>query len=586
MKFIELFKNSSIQIFDDRKYWTDEQKETEISEQKLTMQEFLGNMANYKTMNDLGAGVFFQPNAGGRRKEEVTSIEWAYMEMDDGTKEEQMKKIETSPIAPCMIIESMKSFHCYWWLEAMTEDQFNDLVNGLVIYFGADPANTQVNRVFRLQGYKHMKYFNKPFDVKRIKFEPVRMKYADMIQAYPKPMDKWKKEYSFGNDDLYILKDIPIKEVLDKFGVKYNRKNEILEKGEVTSAVINTKLNYINRFSGKPPSGTGIDVTMFFLGTDVAGAIKWLRDEFYPNRKVEQPTRKVESQLKIKDSDDRYTWGTHKLNHSMPLLERGRFSLIYGEAKRGKTTFVFDMAQKNAIEKKHKILYLSLEMSKDDLVHELANKYAGITVGEAYDKAIPESKLLAREAKIKELQGIDNLIFEGMRWQNDRSWEACMAKILSHTDLDLVIVDNLNSLSRDQKENEYDFQARVAQEIGAFCSQYNLPVILIHHTRKKSTAGTSQGSDDMAGSKKLQQIVDYLIRIQRVHDPKNEDQDEDKFYETKVIVEQTRYWDSISKSIFFHKGSFYDYHDYKALRYKDKEKQIALRRAPDGFLKD
>lgn len=549
MKFTEVFKNSYVQIFDDRKHWDEPKPPLPYFKKVWEMSDLLADLEKFKSWNDLGIGVFFTPNpsAEGRKEEDLTAIEWIYVDMDSGSKPEQMERIKNAPITPSIVIESLRSYHCYWRVD-LTLDQFNELIQGLIIYFNGDQAVSSPNEVLRFPGFYHHKYKGNPFQIKLLRLEDEKEEFEFMIEAYPKPMDRWKKQYAMGENDLGVLKDVPIEQVLNKLGIEH-KEGVIWENGKETSAHINRKQNYVNRFSGKPPSGSTIDVAMHYLKTDVAGAIKWLKEEFL--QKIEKKTPQVAVK---QDYSKRYTWGTDVLNHNFAIIKRENLVIIYGTRGQGKTTFIFDMANKNA-KLGHKVLFYSLEMGREALISDLCRRSAGITVQEEYDYAIPRQKQEASDRKAKELDSVENLIFKGMRGDSDKSWQGILAGISEYKDLDLIIIDNLDLIGANEREDNNEKQKRIIKEMMAFTSAFKIPIILLHHQRKFSQSAKSSGMDDMSGSGKVPDTADYVVRVIRDTNPALPSPEK---YKTTLHLEKARGYSEDMKSIYFHKGTFVD----------------------------
>ena len=114
------------------------------------------------------------------------------------------------------------------------------------------------------------------------------------------------------------------------------------------------------------------------------------------------------------NSKERYTWGTRNLDISFSIIKRGNFIVLGAKSGSGKTTFAFDMAQKNAL-LGHKVLFLSLEMDEKEVKESIARKRAGWTIQEEYDETIPQSKQEIFDNKLKEIESIENLYFRGVR---------------------------------------------------------------------------------------------------------------------------------------------------------------------------
>ena len=229
---------------------------------------------------------------------------------------------------------------------------------------------------------------------------------------------------------------------------------------------------------------------------------------------------------------------------------------MYAQRGQGKTTYIFDMAAKNA-KLGHTVLFVSLEMDTDDIINDLARRYAGITIEEEYNYEIPSRKKLAFDKKYNEIKEITNLKLLGIRRGDNLDWEVIKEVIKTQEGADLIIVDNMGRIGKRQNENEYDKQNRVTDSIMSFTSAENIPVILLHH-RRKSQSTTGKGMDEMSGSGKIADGADMVVRVKRNTDPEAKGGDK---YETTLFLEKARGYPEEIHSIFFNKGTFDDkYH--------------------------
>jgi hypothetical protein len=132
--------------------------------------------------------------------------------------------------------------------------------------------------------------------------------------------------------------------------------------------------------------------------------------------------KKDDEILSIDKREKRYTWGTYRLDNEIAILKRGNLVVLGAKRNMGKTTYSFDMAIKNA-KLGHKVLYLSLEVEKGEILEALARKYAGITIPEERNYTIPEEKRQKMLSKLAEVKSLPNLIFEGARRADGILWE-------------------------------------------------------------------------------------------------------------------------------------------------------------------
>lgn len=127
-----------------------------------------------KNHNAMQRGIFFVVNYGGQDDAAITRINAQFFEMDDGTFEEQQKKIDAFPLPPSMVIKTQKSLHVYYFMDSSAKvERFREIQKRLVKHFGGDPMCVNESRVMRLPGFQHCKK-KPPVEVTCISFHPER----------------------------------------------------------------------------------------------------------------------------------------------------------------------------------------------------------------------------------------------------------------------------------------------------------------------------------------------------------------------------------------------------------------------------
>jgi hypothetical protein len=130
----------------------------------------IDDLSRRKPLNDDNYGIFWSVNSfkdGVRRKENLERINAWAIDMDSGTKDEQMKLLEKSPILPSMLIETKRGYQAYWFAKDATIENFNAIVEGrLIPMFKADMKAKDLCRILRVPGYYHCKNPEDKFLVK------------------------------------------------------------------------------------------------------------------------------------------------------------------------------------------------------------------------------------------------------------------------------------------------------------------------------------------------------------------------------------------------------------------------------------
>lgn len=156
-------------VFDDKKrgVFQGQKLECECGKYKViekTLQEH----------NAQDRGVFFVVNYGGQDDASITRINAQFVEMDEGSFEEQQKKVDAFPLPPSMVIRTQKSLHVYWFMDRTAKvDRFRGIQKRLVAWFEGDPMCVNESRVMRLPGFLHCKK-EQPVEVTCVSYHPER----------------------------------------------------------------------------------------------------------------------------------------------------------------------------------------------------------------------------------------------------------------------------------------------------------------------------------------------------------------------------------------------------------------------------
>lgn len=519
-KFWQTFKDNRMQFFDDRKYWTEEQKGQEFYPGHCWFSDIAQDPDGWRERNKKGLGLFIQVNPSNldcedRTEEDVASIEWVYADIDGKPKEWQMARIKEAKVKPDIIVESKNSYHIYWKCKS-TREQFDMMINGLRKFFEADIAISSINEVLRIPGFLHNKDYGNPFLIRVEHIDIVGTTPEKMIEAFPAPLvevtekavkqKKLKKDFFKGDDiELRMVKEIPIRTVLDSLKVPYSRDGFILDsEGKNSSAHIDDGGNYVNRFSGRDGSGSTIDVAMAWGNMNLKDSIDYLKklgnidsrvivqrviEESKKSKIMERYSKPVPRNLK--------TWGVLSLDKKFKKPKNGEYVLFLGEAGKGKTTYCLHMAIENA-KAGNKVLFLSLEMVKERVQDRYVDLWAGIS-DEDRERAeyTPEQKKKMEEA-IRELEH-ENLVMLDMKDIKNHHDFTELAKFMEG--FDVIFIDNFSRITlRAGTKSEVEMQSLTSEMIGAYVDLTDSTIIMLHHYAKGT--GKERGLE-ARGSQKI-----------------------------------------------------------------------------------
>jgi hypothetical protein len=113
-------------------------------------------------LNEAGAGIFFCVNQcrGKRKKENVTRVRCVHADFDNAT-QSQIEAVRRK-LSPSIEVRTSgtNKCHMYWALDGTNELDVPtaEAMNRSLVDLGADSAATDVCRLLRLPGFRHMKY--------------------------------------------------------------------------------------------------------------------------------------------------------------------------------------------------------------------------------------------------------------------------------------------------------------------------------------------------------------------------------------------------------------------------------------------
>ena len=129
----------------------------------LTLKGIVDLLPALDSLNSKGAGIFTTVNRcrGRRSKNNVIRVRAVHADVDAASDQQREKLIGS--LTPSIIVTSSEptKLHLYWKLDdaAAKEKEAVSKINQLLASdYGADSAATDISRILRLPGFKHMKY--------------------------------------------------------------------------------------------------------------------------------------------------------------------------------------------------------------------------------------------------------------------------------------------------------------------------------------------------------------------------------------------------------------------------------------------
>ena len=281
---------------------------------------------------------------------------------------------------------------------------------------------------------------------------------------------------------------------------------------------------------------------------------EWFKDN-YPELNSNKKKKKIEMTNEVEfDFDTKIPF-----SRWLPLLDRrfgkydyNKFNIIIGESLSGKTERTFFQARENA--KKHKVLYISLEMNPDDMIKRFCMKRAWVSQFDRSEKNISDSQKDIIKNTFKKVQKMENLkiIWMDSPTIDDIEWLIKEYYLSWYT---LIYIDNLWFIVGDWKEIEYT--AEISRRLKVMTNKYRLTINLIHHFRKWMTKerDTPRWLADIRSSGKLENDADSIINVRR--NLSTDEEDEETKAEVNILLQKDRmFWQPSQQVIYFWKWDY------------------------------
>ena len=271
------------------------------------------------------------------------------------------------------------------------------------------------------------------------------------------------------------------------------------------------------------------------------------------------PTESKEYVDPIFDSFKPFDWGTKEANKEVTSIGNRDYVVFTGEQNSGKTSFMMDMAEKNA-KAGRKILFLSLEMNTNDIMSQKAIARAGITKQQYNSKEFSETQQELYFKRQAELYDNENLLIWGMEGADPTVDN--IIKRYKQSGAELLVLDNFDKITREKSTSQNQAEADISSKL-LEVTKNGMPIVLVHHMRKGDSSKRS--IMDIKGSSKIIHDATIVVNGSRLSIPPSLSAEE-----VKAIPHSDRAVFFLSEwkarmfgtlgvaKTFFHKGTFLD----------------------------
>lgn len=287
------------------------------------------------------------------------------------------------------------------------------------------------------------------------------------------------------------------------------------------------------------------------------GAIKFIMENYQTKSKLSNAkvfTGKEEVDFETKYA---FTRGSDKVDNEVGRFHTGNLIMLVWRTAVWKTEYTFNMAKQNAL-KWNKVVYISMEMSPQQMIIRSARQVANINKIDWADKNISEIQKQQFHEYYSHIASIENLKITSFE-DNDIITICNNIIELSKLWYRLFFLDNLWFIIDWNSDNELEVFAKVSRELKNITNKYPVSIILLHHLKKsfKKDENTPGSTSDIRWNQKLADDADRVIQIRRNMNPDIGDEKERRA--VRFIQHKDReFWDVCSVEIYFKNWAYHD----------------------------
>lgn len=583
MEFLKYFEGSVFQTFKDR------------PDAKGYPQVFFEyDEQRFESINQGGCGIYFTPNffKGGRKEENLIYINAVFADVDlakegqmydkgemETKKLEFMGKLEYLELPPNFVIHTKNGLQPIWRVfdgevSEESKKKFKTILGGIIqLTKGMGSYGDQVkdlSRVLRLPGFYHMK--SDPFLCTVTFFHDEKFYLDQLLEFFPFQQEEKKVDQKFLNGKpvekglVFIeIEKIPIEELAVRAfayvgrSASFDKQKRLILDGRLTGTFVGkTGDGFMASSSHEPFKGNRVTVVASILKVTNSEAYVWIREQYGLDEKKLKVEKDFAEKVEIiqKPTKKYYSWGTDGLTHNFGPIKRDTYSIIGASSGVGKTTFCLNMAFKNA-DLGHKVLYVSLEMTKKDLFEHLARKAANQTIWEEIYDEIPGGKKTRYQERLDELENKENLTIRGISGQSNITFE--YLEKLMEGDWDLIFVDNFNLIVKENGKNQYEHEGELSSKFVTYAYEKQTPLVVVHHYSKAGHKETMKTSYSLSGNAKIVNDAHRIVLLERKYFEEDDEPTPKDRSRMKVTLDKCRGYDGgVRRVIYFYHGEFFD----------------------------
>ncbi len=197
-------------------------------------------------------------------------------------------------------------------------------------------------------------------------------------------------------------------------------------------------------------------------------------------------------------------------------FQKGNMILIAARPSMGKTTFALNICENAAIKASKKVMFFSLEMSKDELILKMISSQSGVDLNKIRTGNLDDSDWEKISRCLGPLSSAKIFIDDTAAISVMGVKSKCR-KLKMEVGLDLVVIDYLQLMSGEKAENRQQEVSQTSRAIKALAKEIGCPVIALSQLSRapEQRADHRPIMSDLRESGSLEQDCDVIMMLYR-----------------------------------------------------------------------
>ena len=242
--------------------------------------------------------------------------------------------------------------------------------------------------------------------------------------------------------------------------------------------------------------------------------------------------------------------GLYDLDNFLQGLKNSDFMILAARPSMGKTAFALNIASHLSIKKDTPVVFFSLEMSSNQLIHRIFSSRGLIPLFDLKSGNLDDAhtqKLIKVSNKLSQTKLIIN-----DEISNLMSLRSIARKLKRENDIKLIIIDYLQLLEGTRRENRNLEISEISRSLKILAKELDIPIIALSQLSRsvESRQVKKPMLSDLRESGSLEQDADIVMFLYRedYYNPETENKNI-----TDVIVAKNRNGPTGTISVYFHK---------------------------------